>query len=957
MRQIFNRLPAQVGLVALLVYFCTLSFGVTTGNLALAAKVAGWDWQPMVGTPLTWLCTLPLRILPAAWIPVALNFGNALCAALTLGILARSMELLPWLRPLETLPPWERRLPVVLAVVLCGCEFHFWQQATNASGEMPDVLVFAASVWCVLEFRAAKKLRWLWAAVFFWGLGMTQNWMMMVTLPCFAVWIVYLQPRNFLNWKFPLKLAGWGALGFSVYLLLPLANSLNPHLPGSFGEVWLASFAQSKQLLGNLRGLFWTAHQLIGMAVALFYFLTIVACLVRLPDEETENKSGLDQIQIWLFRGLRLGLLLLCVWLALDPEVGPRGILLHQLHFGLPLLSFDYLNGLAAGCLAGNLLLVRRQKSPGGIYYGRSGNRLFFWLEKSTLPMVLGLLLLAAAVLVSWNAPVIVRANHQPLSKFGELAWQSLPVGGGIVLSDYPEKLMAFQAAQARHEGVGWLAVDTRSLPLFGYRERLDKLKPGGWLLSTNRRSLTVPEQISLLDGLIRSNRVFYLHPSFGFYFETFYAVPTGTVFELRKYQTNSVSPPPLAADQLARNAAQWNQIVSTFEAIAESNVSRPSAAVRQMEKILYLARPEADEIPLLKEWWSLAVNARGVDQQRTGDLAAAGRCFTLADKLNTNNWIARANLFCNTNLIATNRMGMSGLGNLAGQLGSIQAFAACLGRFGPVDEAQFCFLLGNAFISSGLPRQAIQQLQRSAALAPDVLAPRLALAELYTRCQLNDQATAAIHQLREDFIKIPETAKLDTQLSVLEADICLSQTNLAGASKIYQSILQQHPADRNIENGILKAYVAIGDFTNAEKVVSGMLNHKPDDLGALLAKSGVLIQSGRAGEAIPVLDQILAQSNSLPAKVNRAIAYLHTTNTAAAKQEYLELQTLLPNPFFADLGLAEVALQERNTNQAVQLFSQCLTNAPSPGEQRLIRARIEAILQGSASTNRAAPK
>ena len=51
---------------ALMFYGVTLGHGVTMNSLSLAATIAGWDWTPMMGQPLLWLLTLPLRLLPAA---------------------------------------------------------------------------------------------------------------------------------------------------------------------------------------------------------------------------------------------------------------------------------------------------------------------------------------------------------------------------------------------------------------------------------------------------------------------------------------------------------------------------------------------------------------------------------------------------------------------------------------------------------------------------------------------------------------------------------------------------------------------------------------------------------------------------------------------------------------------------------------------------------------------------
>ena len=72
-------------------------------SLALTSKIAGWDWLPLTGHPLLWLLTLPLRLLPSGWVPCGLNLFCSVAGAATLGILAWSLELLPWFRPLATL--------------------------------------------------------------------------------------------------------------------------------------------------------------------------------------------------------------------------------------------------------------------------------------------------------------------------------------------------------------------------------------------------------------------------------------------------------------------------------------------------------------------------------------------------------------------------------------------------------------------------------------------------------------------------------------------------------------------------------------------------------------------------------------------------------------------------------------------------------------------------------------
>ena len=74
-------------------------------------------------------------------------------------------------------------LPVLTGCALCGLEFSFWQNATSESGELLALLPLVAAVWLLLEFNVRQDLRWLDAAAVVWGLGMAENWVMILALP------------------------------------------------------------------------------------------------------------------------------------------------------------------------------------------------------------------------------------------------------------------------------------------------------------------------------------------------------------------------------------------------------------------------------------------------------------------------------------------------------------------------------------------------------------------------------------------------------------------------------------------------------------------------------------------------------------------------------------------------------------------------------------------------------
>ena len=207
-------------------------------------------------------------------------------------------------------------------------------------------------------------MRWLYAAALIWGLGMAENWVMLLTLPLFIGGVIWLRQLRFFRMDFLLPMIGLGLAGFSVYAILPLVNSLSPGSAWDFSAAWMASFKETKYLLLELRGEFWQTHRFVTLSVLLYYLVPVMACVVRLRDEGIHNRSGSDQVQIWIFRALRVVLLLFCIWLAFDPVVGLRQILADQAGVSLPLLSFDYLNALGVGYLAGNLLLMQRDDAP-----------------------------------------------------------------------------------------------------------------------------------------------------------------------------------------------------------------------------------------------------------------------------------------------------------------------------------------------------------------------------------------------------------------------------------------------------------------------------------------------------------------------------------------------------------------------------------------------------------------
>jgi len=433
-----------------------------------------------------------------------------------------------------------------------------------------------------------------------------------------------------------------------------------------------------------------------------------------------------------------------------------------------------------------------------------------------------------------------------------------------------------------------------------------------------------------------------------GSLFDLFYLQPIGSVFALKAFTDKSVNPPPLTVETIARTEKFWDATapqLATIQQTVSLKASNLAWIQKNIDARLHLQPVPPKQSRLLGQWYSVALDNWGVQLQRAGQFMPARKRFEQALALNENNLAVRVNLECNTNLASGTNMDLAAVDVLAPQVGNFQQLIRIMTLFGAMDEPSFCYLLGNAFQKSGLPRQAMQQFTRAATLAPDILAPKIALAELYTRYGLEDDAREIIDNVRSKMSSLPDKNNLEVELSLLEADSWLSQTNVANASSALESVLRQHPDDIQIANRVINAYLAFDNYTNALLLIKAQLSKTPDDVHALNTQAAILIKSGNAAAAIPVLDYVLTLTNLTTARLNRASAQLLCQNFAAAETDYHELEKSGIEPGRVSYGLATIAEHRHNTSQAANYLRFCLTNTmPGTFLWRQATARLQAL-------------
>src|SRR5258706_3409233 len=158
-RFVRRQLPCLIVAGALVLYLATLCPWITLRGFATLARATGWDWHLSYLAALQVVMTFPVRWFPVAWQPFVANLIAAIFGSLTLGLLARSVALLPQDRTrdqrqyehseyslLSIRAAW---LPPLLAVLVLGLQITFWQNVVVNTGEALDLFLFAYVIRCL----------------------------------------------------------------------------------------------------------------------------------------------------------------------------------------------------------------------------------------------------------------------------------------------------------------------------------------------------------------------------------------------------------------------------------------------------------------------------------------------------------------------------------------------------------------------------------------------------------------------------------------------------------------------------------------------------------------------------------------------------------------------------------------------------------------------------------------
>ena len=200
-----------------------------------------------------------------------------------------------------------------------------------------------------------------------------------------------------------------------------------------------------------------------------------------------------------------------------------------------------------------------------------------------------------------------------------------------VILCDDPVRLYLLKAAFVREGKPNKnILIDTGCLP---YREYI------AYLLSQYpelKKITTSPDKLphmlpsdsltKYLYGLSREFPVYYLNPSFGYFFEAFYLIPHGLVYELQVYPKDAIDRPAPSSAEIKENHDIWSKLEQ------KTLVNIPALAKLD---------PDAESIGVK---YSVALDFWGVELQKAGYLKEAHDQLAEAARINPQNFIAKIN-------------------------------------------------------------------------------------------------------------------------------------------------------------------------------------------------------------------------------------------------------------------------------------------------------------------------
>lgn len=912
-------LPWVVAVTAFIGYLLTLNTWITTGNIAHVSRVSGLEWAPTVMAPLTYLITLPAKLFPYRLQPVVLNLLSALLAAASLGFLARSVILFPQDRTRDQrareknefglLSTWWSWLPPLVAVFICGLHLVFWRNAIANVGEMLDLFLFAYLIRCLLEYRIGENDRWLYKFALVYGLSVTNNWAMIGFLPIAAVAVIWIKGIEFFNLQFLGRFIILFLAGLLMYLFLPLLTIVQHPGQYTFWELLKGELGQQRMLL-FFRGFRWPVFLL-----SLTSLLPLFLISIRWPTFEGDVSPVSNFLNKIIFRFAHLAFWVVCLWVMYEPFY-QKALDATPLQF----LPFYYITALCIGYLTGYLLLVFMPQKEGTERQNPVSVGFGYLVAAAAFVSLIAI----PAALIQKNLPKIQAYNNGAIKTLAKQIVSCIDTSKKPVLISDDISLLTITGFNLLENGnTNCLLLHSSQMVRHDYQKYLAARYAGVWPALTNYDQFPEPIAsivlINQLQFLEKNHPVYYLNPSFGYYFEAFYPITRGLIWELKPYKLQDIIPPPATEEEIKYNSEFWKKAEAEAFPLVKQCVD---------QKI-----PEG---VALRQIYSRALNEWGVKLQRNRLLDEAARFFSLAAAVNPENEVAKVNLEFNAQLKSGKISPISLEKDMWERFAPYRTLDAVLKLHGSFDHPVYSFIVGNTFFQNGQLRQAAWQFSRVASLHRDNIEAGLQLGYLFVQMGRPDLAFEQVKRLKSENSPRWQDPTNALALTHLEVSVYFAGKQTAEAEKILRNLMQKNPNDPATLQTVAQIYMANNMLSNAMAILDRQLELNPDDTNALLNKGALAIRMNQFQDAISALTKVLTkQPSNYAALLNRAIAYLQLGKLDEAQRDYERILDVYPKLYTAHFGLGEIGFRKNDVKMAIKHFESYLKYAPEHLNER----------------------
>jgi tetratricopeptide (TPR) repeat protein len=265
--------------------------------------------------------------------------------------------------------------------------------------------------------------------------------------------------------------------------------------------------------------------------------------------------------------------------------------------------------------------------------------------------------------------------------------------------------------------------------------------------------------------------------------------------------------------------------------------------------------------------------------------------------------------------------------------------------------EAYSQFMLGHLaeqeYNETGDPEranQAISDYQKALALDPDpAITERLA--EVYATLQRTDDA---IHEAQSVLSQDPQNLAAHRLLARIyihqlgNADAAENQKQtIALAIEQLEAVERLDPGDTQSQLWLAHLYGYQNKPEQAEQVLRGILNHAPDNGGALEQLSQLYMNQGRAADAVALLKDAAANANDASLYDLLGNAYAKLNDNQKAADAFQKAVALEPDEASHLRGLAQSLLSDNKFSDALQEYQRLTQIEPDNAQNYLRMSQI----------------